>query len=217
MAGKVKASRRYHSPLRAGQAERTRGRVLDASLELFAERGYAGTTVAAIADRAGVSAQTVYLSLGGKRGVLESLIESAIAGTGDPAALDETWSTEVASLCDARERLARLVEHSCGILARTRPIHAVIRGAADKEAFAATLGRRLLQDRLAAQTERIRTHLRYDLRPGLTLVDAGQRYCALASPDLYHLLVSELGWTPGRHRRWLTQLLEAELLGQGGA
>jgi AcrR family transcriptional regulator len=217
MAEKVKASRRYHSPLRADQAERTRGRVLDAALELFAERGYAGTTVAAIADRARVSAQTVYVSLGGKRGVLESLIESAIAGAGDPASADEQWSTEVASLSDARERLARLVEHSCGILARTRPIHAVIRGAADKEAFAATLGRRLLQDRLAAQTERIRTHLRDDLRPGMTVIEAGQRYCALASPDLYHLLVSELGWTPAQHRKWLTQLLEAELLGPGAA
>ena len=77
--------------------------------------------------------------------------------------------------------------------------------------------RRLLQDRLAAQTERIRTHLRDDLRPGLTVSEAGQRYCALASPDLYHLLVSELGWTPERHRRWLTQLLGAELLGPGAA
>lgn len=217
MTGKVKASRRYHSPLRADQAERTRGRVLDAALGLFVQRGYAGTTVAAIADRAGVSAQTVYLSLGGKRGVLESLIASAIAGTDDPTAVDAKWSTEVASLSDARERLARLVEHSCGILARTRPIHAVIRGAADKEAFAATLGRRLLQDRLAAQTERIRTHLRDDLRPGLTVSEAGLRYCALASPDLYHLLVSELGWTSDRHRKWLTQLLGAELLGPDAA
>ena len=48
----------------------------------------------------------------------------------------------VAELPGAPDRLAKMVEYSCGILARTRPIHAVIRGAADKEAFAAALGRR---------------------------------------------------------------------------
>ena len=105
-----------------------------------------------------------------------------------------------------------MAEYSCRLLARTRPIHAVIRGAADKEAFAAALGRRLLHDRLTAQTERIRTYLRDDLRPGLSVEQAGQRYCVLASPELYHLLTVELGWTPDQHRSWLTDLLTTELL-----
>ena len=112
----------------------------------------------------------------------------------------------------ARERLGKMVEYSCRILARTRPIHAVIRGAADKEAFAAALGRRLLHDRLTAQTERIRKYLGDDLRPGLSVDEAGQRYCALASPELYYLLTVELGWTADQHRSWLTDLLTTELL-----
>jgi hypothetical protein len=41
-----------------------------------------------------------------------------------------------------------MVEYSCRILARTLPIHAIIRGAADKEAFAAEFGRRLMRERL---------------------------------------------------------------------
>ena len=50
MSREVKSSRRkYHSPLRADQARQTRGRVLEAALGLFVDRGYAGTTVAAIA------------------------------------------------------------------------------------------------------------------------------------------------------------------------
>ena len=80
------------------------------------------------------------------------------------------------------DRLARMVDYSCEILARTRPVHAVIRGAADKEAFAAALVRRRLQDRLAAQTERIARFLAEGLRPGLSVEGAGQRYCVLASP-----------------------------------
>jgi hypothetical protein len=131
----------------------------------------------------------------------------------DGAAQKDRWWTTVAELAGAPERLEKMIDYSCTILARTRPLHAVIRGAADKEAFAADLGRRLLHDRLAAQTERIRTYLGDDLRPGLSPDQAGQRYCVLASPELYHLLTVELGWTAGQHKSWLTDLLKADLLG----
>jgi AcrR family transcriptional regulator len=216
MPGKVKPSRRkYNSPLRADQARQTRTRILDAAYRLFADRGYAATTIAAVADEAGVSPETIYLTLGGKRGLLEGVIEVAIA-PGDDATIQEDalWS-ELAQLPEAHDRLRAMIEYSCAILARTRPIHAVIRGAADKEAFAAALGRRLVHDRLTQQTERIHQHLRTDLRPGLSVVEAGHRYCALTSPELYYLLTVELEWTADRHLEWLTSLLELDLLGRG--
>jgi AcrR family transcriptional regulator len=179
-------------------------------MQLFVERGYAGTTVAAVADRAGVSPETIYLSLGGKRGLLEGVMD--IAGPhGSVAEDDQRWHM-VAELPTASGRLDKMVEYSCRILARTRPIHAIIRGAADKEAFAAAMGRRLLQERLHNQTERIRNYLDGHLRPGLSVEEAGERYCALASPDLYHLLTVELAWTPDHHRGWLTQLMRTQLL-----
>jgi AcrR family transcriptional regulator len=213
MSGQVKVSRRrYHSPLRADQAEQTRRRILESAFRLFAERGYAGTTIAAVAEDAAVSAETIYLSLGGKRGLLEGAIELAITGAEDGAADQDGWWATVAELPGAPERLEKIVEYSCRILARGRPIHAVIRGAADKEEFAAALGRRLLHDRLTAQTERIRNYLGDQLRAGLSVDQAGQRYCVLASPELYYLLTVELGWTAGQHRRWLTNLLKTELL-----
>lgn len=43
--------------------------------------------------------------------------------------------------------------------------------------------------------------------------EAGQRCAALASPELYHLLTTEVGWTPERFQRWHTELLESDLLG----
>jgi AcrR family transcriptional regulator len=217
MAGGVKpgstpaARRAYHSPLRADQAQQTRRRVLEAARRLFVDRGYAGTTVAAVADHAGVSPETIYLALGGKRGLLEGVMD--ITGPHDTAADDDEWWTMVAQLPGAPERLDKMVEYSCWILARTLPIHAIIRGAADKEAFAAALGRRLLEERLANQTERIRRYLADDLRPELSAADAGERYCALASPELYHLLTVQLGWTAAQHRSWLTRLVQTELLG----
>jgi AcrR family transcriptional regulator len=204
--------RRYHSPLRADQARRTKDRVLQVAFDLFAQRGYAGTTIAAVAEQAGVSPETIYLTVGSKRGLLEGVIETAITGNEEPAAQEDGLWAEIEQLTAPRERLARMVEHSCAILARTRPIHTVIRGAADKEAFAGALASRLLRERLAAQTERIDRYLADDLRKELSVAEAGQRYCALAGPELFYTLTVELGWTAEQHRAWLTELLAAELL-----
>src|SRR5262245_66485222 len=118
MAKPVKAPRRpYRSRLRADQAQQTRRRVLESALQLFVDRGYAGTTVAAVADRAGVSPETIYLSLGGKRGLLEGVMD--ITGPHGSAAEDEQWWHMVAQLPSAPERLDRMVEYSCRIMAGT--------------------------------------------------------------------------------------------------
>lgn len=214
---KSQKRRRYHSPLRADQARLTRARIADAAFRLFVERGYAGTTIAAVAAEAEVSPETVYLSFGDKRGLLEGVIEKAIAPEESPDIQEETWREAIAALPSASERLAKMVDYSCEILARTGPIHAVIRGAADKEPFASELGMRLLRQRLSNQTGRIRHCLRGDLRSGLSANEAGQRYCALTSPELHHLLTAQLGWTPDKYRRWLSLLLRSELLRPTGA
>ncbi len=214
MSAQVKASRRrYNSPLRADQARQTRARILDAAYGLFADGGYARTTIAAVAAAAGVSSETIYLTFGGKRGLLEGVIEMAIAPEADPSTQEEELWKELAQVPDASERLKAMVEYSCAILARTRPVHAVIRSAADKEPFAAVLGSRLLHDRLTNQTERIGRYLGSALRPGLSIPEAGERYCALTSPELYQLLTVEFDWTAARHQDWLTSLLHDELLG----
>ncbi len=45
-------------------------------------------------------------------------------------------------------------------------------------------------------------------------IAAGERYCAPASPDLFHLLTVQLGWTTDEHCAWLVSLLQADLLGR---
>lgn len=48
-------------------------RILQAAADLIAERGYAGTTTRAIAERAGVNEVTVFRKFKNKRGVVEAL------------------------------------------------------------------------------------------------------------------------------------------------
>jgi hypothetical protein len=70
-----------------------------------------------------------------------------------------------------------------------------------------------LQERFTAQTGRIRRCLKANLRTGLSAVGAGRSCSTLTGPELYHRHTVDLGWTPERHQRWLTRLLEAEQIG----
>lgn len=212
MPGTVNGTRRYRSPLRAGQADETRRRTLAAARELFLTRGYGGTTVAAVAEAAGVSPDTIYVSLGGKRGLLEGVVSDASSDPDDPAQRDQQQRREaVGSLPDAHLRLRRLIGLSCETLARTSPVHAVIRGAADGHPFAADLRVTMLQRRIQIQSNHVRTYLADALQDGLTVEDAAEHYSALLSPELYHLLTVERGWTAARYQAWVFDLMDRSL------
>lgn len=208
----VAPRRTYRSPVRDEQVQNTRRRAIDAATALFVERGFAATTVTAVAEEAGISPETIFASLGGKRGLLENVIETAIHGPDGVEIARQAWLVEVALLPTARERLAGWIDASCRTLARTSPIHAVIRGAADREEFARALRDRLLRERTAGVVALAGEFLSGALRPGLTPETAGLRYATLLSPELYHLSVEELGWTPTALQEWLTAMLQAELL-----
>ena len=68
------STRTYVSELRQEQAAATREKVVRAAAELFAEKGYAATTMPAIARRAGVSTETVQ-----NHGPKVELLRAAIA------------------------------------------------------------------------------------------------------------------------------------------
>jgi AcrR family transcriptional regulator len=214
MTDDVKGRRRYHSPLRAEQADGTRRRVLAAARELFLAHGYAGATVAAVAQAAGVSPDTIYVSLGGKQGLLEGVLALARFDPEDPAQRDQQHRREeVGALADPHQRLRRLVALSCETLARISPVHAVLRGAADGHPFAAELYARMLGLRLEIQARNLQTYLGTSLRSGLTAKRAAERYSALLSPELYHLLTVECRWTTRRYAAWVAELLDQDLLG----
>lgn len=60
-----------------------RGRFLDAALAVLADRGVAGLTVRAVAERAGASTITVYTRFGGRTGLLDALYERAYDALAD--------------------------------------------------------------------------------------------------------------------------------------
>src|SRR6266446_383888 len=81
--------RRYDSTLRQEQARQTRARILDAAQKLFAERGYANTSMEAIARAAGVATDTVYASFQSKPGLLHKLLDVRVGGDEEPVGILE--------------------------------------------------------------------------------------------------------------------------------
>jgi len=78
------AKRSYNSSRRTLQAAQTREEVLRAGTKLFSESGWAGTTLVAIAEEAGVSVETIYKGFGSKKALLREAMDVAIAGDTEP-------------------------------------------------------------------------------------------------------------------------------------
>ena len=79
-------------PRRAERARQTRHQVVVAAIGCFVESGYPATTMADIAERAGVAVQTLYASFKTKRAILAQAIDVAIAGDDDAVPVnDRPW------------------------------------------------------------------------------------------------------------------------------
>src|SRR4051812_4074732 len=105
----------YRSPLRERQAAETRGRISAAAMELFTEQGFAGTTVAAIADRAGVSVPTIYAAFGSKGAILTALM-TRFEENADVAG----WHEELAAESDPNCKLAVFARWSARLFSTSR-------------------------------------------------------------------------------------------------
>lgn len=71
--------RPYRQTLRAATAERTSRKIFAAAAGLFRDRPFADVTVQAVADRAGVSLQTVLRKFGSKEALYEAAAKSLSA------------------------------------------------------------------------------------------------------------------------------------------
>lgn len=214
MEKKVNPHRRYRSTKRAEQAAETQRQIVEAARRLFQERGYAATTIAAIAAEAEVSPLTIYAIFGNKRALLSRLIDVSLVGDYEPIPLlNRTWLDVVRREPQQRQRLRLLAHVTRTILEQAGPIHAIMRSAAASDPEIALLRLTHQEQRLVVQTEFARLLAAIGpLREGLSIEDAGERYWILASPEVHHILTTERGWSQDRYEAWLRDALAAQLL-----
>ena len=214
MARPVKSTGTPDFTRRRERARATRGRVLEAARDLFIERGYVATTIDAIAERADVSPETIYATFGNKRAVLAEVVDVSIAGGQNAAPiLEQPWVEELRREPDVARRLAILARNGRRILERRAAIDEVVRGAAAADPEVAALWARGKAQRHAGQRALLGLVVGSGgLRPGLDLAAAADILYAIGSPETYHHLVIDRGWSGPRFERWYAETLERLLL-----
>jgi AcrR family transcriptional regulator len=195
--------------LRERRAQFTRDEILRAARRLFAERGYAGTSVRDIAKAAGVSAQTVYDSVGSKQALvarLNDLIDEeadvpstarAAAESGDPAVVAATPA-----------RITRSILENCGDILR-----ALVTGAASEPALAAVLeeGHRRHMAGAASMVGLLQEL--GALAPSVDADEAAETLAAIADFRFAIVLRESYGWSLDRIENWIASTSRALLLG----
>jgi AcrR family transcriptional regulator len=203
--------RPYRSELRHQQAALTRTAIIDAATELFVSEGYAGTSVRAIAERAGVAADTVYAVFGSKARVLTAVIDARLSPPGVSNVMDRPEAQAVRDETDQRSQLRRFARDIASLSTRVRPVYEVLRTAAASEPDARAVFEEMEAHRLTnmgrlASWLLERGPLRADENTAATTI------WVLASPDVARMLCDVQGWTEQEHADWLETLLVSTLL-----
>lgn len=214
MTRQVKAPRRYDSSRRQEQARLTRRTIVEAAHTLFLDRGYAGTTVAAVAEAAGVSVESVYKAFGNKAGLVKAVFDVAIVGDHEPVPmLQREAVARMKAEPDPRRVLHMYGEHLATAGPRAGRVQLLIRSAAAADVDAAAVWDKMTEERLVGMTEFARSlHERGFLRSDVSLEEARDVLWTYNSVEMFDLLVLQRGWDPERYGRWIADALIAALL-----
>ncbi len=199
--------RPYRSPLRQAQAEQTRQRILDAGLELFSERGYPVTSVAQIAAAAGVSTETIYTSVGSKRGIIDALLEqvdserpieraraAVVERGGTPMVALEVFAETAGNFWAAHSKLVEVLR----------------KGVGDPEIGGAWFERE--SGRRALFADAVSHWPPGTLRDGLDPERAADIAWVLTAEESYGRLVQRRGWSLEDYIAWTTATLIEQIL-----
>ncbi|MGM7696705.1 TetR family transcriptional regulator [Microbacterium sp. A84] len=192
--------------MRTGQAAETRLRILDAAARQFAVAGYAGTSLADIAQAAGVSIETVKLS-GPKRQLLLAAFEHSFAGSEgiDSLAAHEPVS-QITADTDNTRYLAGIVHFVAESNRRSSLLWSALLSAAASDTILGTelaaLQRRRHTDMLILVDELCSRRLAFVATSREQLADA---VSFLLSPEGYNQLVLGACWSQVDYEAWLVR------------
>lgn len=171
-------------------------------------RGYADAGLAAIADAAGVSRQSLYLHFGSRAGLLLELV----AWVDEEEGLAEL-AAAVDSAATAEDALARYIDLVVTLTPRVNAVAAALEAARRKDPVAD----RAWRDRAERRRRRCRSVVRRladegRLAPGVSQENASDLVWTLTSRSTWEALVGDRGWSTRRYRTELLSLLRRGLL-----
>jgi TetR/AcrR family transcriptional regulator, regulator of cefoperazone and chloramphenicol sensitivity len=203
----MKQERRvYRSPRREAQAEATRDRLLVAARALFADRGWAGTTLKEVAREAGVAEPTVYAVFGNKAGLALGFLE-VVDGAADVPALFR----ELGDAHSPRDQLAAVARFEQRLYDGARDLVRMLQeGSRTSDELAAAYA----DGNARGEVGRQRVFESWPpgaFRDGVDISHALAASAVVFSFETWELLTSR-GWSSTRIADWCVDLLARELL-----
>jgi AcrR family transcriptional regulator len=212
-------SRPYNSPRRREQAAATRAVILEAAQRLFERDGYSATTMAAVAAEAGVAVKTVYVAFETKSGLLRALWNQLLRGDeGDVPVAEREWYREAVEEPDPERQLRLNARNSRAAKTRIAAVLDVIRTGATADPDIEKLWARIQTEFHANQRVIVESlAAKKALRRGLSVDRATDILWTLNHPDVWQLLVHQLGWSPKQYEQWFGDSACSQLLGVAAA
>lgn len=197
----AEVKRQYDATGRRERARQRRRDIVVAAQELFEADGFQATTISAVAQRAGVSAESIYKGFGTKAALAKAVFDYVIVGDDEPIPMAERPETRaIQAEPEVRRKIELYVDGFIERQQRSARVQILIRDGRHNDETLRETWQTLLDERLTGMTMFGR-HLveTGDLRPGITLDEVADVLWTYISIEFYELLVLLRGWTPERY------------------
>jgi AcrR family transcriptional regulator len=206
--------RKYDAASRRTKASARRHAVVLAAKALFERDGFRATTIAAVAERAGVSAESVYKGFGTKAALAKAVFDFVIAG--DDADVPVAERAEADAVRAEPDTARKIMLYTRGLATRqhrSAKVQILIRDGRHTDETLAGVWEQLLSERLNGMTM-LGRHLveSGQLSEAVDLAEVRDVLWTYTAVELYELLVLQRGWTVERYADWLGQTLIAVLI-----
>src|SRR5262245_54374331 len=190
---------------RNARSRRPRAALRAATRAMLEEQGAEPLTMAAVAERAGVSRRAVYLHFATRAELLTELFGYVSEQEGLTASLQPVWQAPDAAAA-LQQWAAHLARFHPRVLAVARAIQRVRRSDPD----AAAHWQLVMADQ-QAYCHRLAVWLAHEQRlaPPWTVQSAADMLWALMSYELLEELLVDRGWSPRRYRTYLAALFQS--------
>jgi AcrR family transcriptional regulator len=196
----------------SGRREPARARrlaVVLAARDLFERDGFRLTTIAAVAERAGVSAISIYESFGTKAALAKAVFDIVLAGDDEPVPIAERAAMPaIRDEPDVRRKIAMFVEGLAERQARSAKVQILIRDGRHVDDSLEPIWAKLNEEGLVGMAMLGRQFLDSgQIRPGIALDEVRDVLWNYLAIDAYERLVLIQGWSPERYAAWLTHAI----------
>jgi AcrR family transcriptional regulator len=209
----TEVKRSYDASRRREQARARRLAVVLAARDLFERDGFRPTTIAAIAARAGVSAESVYKGFGTKAALAKAVFDLVIAGDDQPVPVAGRPAVQaVRGEPDVRHKIAMFAEGLAQRQARSAGVQILIRDGRHVDDSLAPVWAKLTDEGLVGMTMLGRHLLETgQLRDGISFEEVRDVLWNYLTIDTYERLVLTQGWPLDRYSQWLARTITSAL------